>query len=254
MKSNESLQSLNSKMNIEKQKIKLGDISIDVIYKNIKNIHLSVHPPTGRVRIASPTRINLDTLRVYAISKLNWIKKHQHKIQSQERETPREYITRETHYFLGRRFLLNVIIIKSTPKVILNHSTIDLHIRENSTLSQRKKLLNEWYRERLKEIIPEHIERWEKIINVKVNEFGIKKMKTRWGTCNIKTQRIWINLELAKKPIQCSEYIIVHEIVHLLERKHNERFVAYMNKYLPQWRQYKEELNRFPLSHSEWNY
>ncbi|MCX6170007.1 MAG: SprT family zinc-dependent metalloprotease [Ignavibacteriales bacterium] len=241
-------------MNIEKQQIKLGDISIDVIYKNIKNIHLSVHPPTGRVRIASPTRFKLDSLRVYAISKLNWIKKQQHKIQSQDREAPREYITRETHYYLGKRFLLNVIITNSTPKIILNHSTIELHVRENSTLLQRKTLMNEWYRESLKEIIPEYIERWEKILNVKVNEYGIKKMKTRWGTCNIKDQRIWINLELAKKPIQCLEYIIVHEMIHLIERTHNERFLALMKKFLPQWKLYKEELNRFPLNHEEWDY
>lgn len=241
-------------MSIEKKQIKLGDISIDVIYKDIKNIHLSVHPPTGRVRIASPEKFNLDTLRVFAISKLSWIKKQRHKIQSQERETPRDYSTRETHYFLGKRFLLNVITQSKNPKVVLNHNTIDLYIRENSTLSQRKALLNEWYREQLKEKIPALIARWEKILNVNVNEFGIKKMKTRWGTCNPRAKRIWLNLELVKKPIECLEYIVVHEMIHLLERSHNQKFVALMNKYMPKWKEYKKELNRFPLMHEEWGY
>jgi predicted metal-dependent hydrolase len=241
-------------MNIEKHKIKLGEILIDVFYKDIKNIHLSVHPPSGRVRIAAPPRIDLDTLRVFAISKLSWIKKQQKKINSQERESPREYTARETHYYLGKRYLLNVIVANSTPKVVLNHSTIELHIKENSTLHQRKVLLNEWYRERLKEKIPPFIKHFEKTLNVKVNEYGIRKMKTRWGTCNTRAARIWINLELAKKPIECLEYIIVHEMIHLLERTHGERFVALLNKFLPQWKSYKEELNRFPLNHEEWSY
>ncbi|MFA6978572.1 MAG: SprT family zinc-dependent metalloprotease [Ignavibacteriaceae bacterium] len=241
-------------MSIEKKQIKLGEISIDVIYKDIKNIHLSVHPPTGRVRIASPEKFKLDTLRVFAISKLNWIRKQRLKIQAQEREAPREYITRETHYFFGKRFLLNVITQSKNPKVILNHNTIDLYVRENSTLSQRKALLNEWYREQLKNKIPELIARWEKILDVRVNEYGIKKMKTRWGTCNPRVQRIWLNLELAKKPSECLEYIIVHEMVHLLERTHNQKFIALMNKYLPKWKDYKKELNRFPLMHESWEY
>ena len=241
-------------MNIENQKIKLGDINIDVIYKDIKNIHLSVHPPSGRVRIASPKRFNLDTIRVFAISKLTWIKKQQQKIQSQAREAPLEYITRETHFYLGRRYLLKVINTHTKPKVILNHSTIELYVREDSTLLQRKTLLTEWYRERLKEIVPAYIKKWEKILNLKVNEFGIKKMKTRWGTCNTRAKRIWLNLELAKKPLHSLEYIIVHEMVHLLERKHNEIFIALMDKHLPQWKSYKEELNRFPLGHEEWKY
>lgn len=241
-------------MNIEKQHIKLGDISIDVFYKNIKNIHLSVHPPSGRVRIASPASFNIDILRVYAISKLTWIKKQRQKIQAQEREAPREYITRETHYFFGKRFLLNVITQSKNPKVVLNHNTIDLYVRENSTLFQRKTLLNEWYREQLKEKIPVLIARWEKILNIRVNEFGIKKMKTRWGTCNPRVQRIWLNLELAKKPSECLEYIVVHEMVHLLERTHNQKFIALMNKYMPKWKEYKKELNRFPLMHESWEY
>ena len=245
---------LSSRKITDKKVLKLGDISVDVIYKNIKNIHLSVHPPSGRVRISSPTRIPIDTLRVFAISKLSWIKKQQQKLKSQEREAPREFISRESHFYLGKRYLLEVNEAKTTPKVKLKHDSIEMFVKPESSLEKRRSLLNEWYRERLKEIIPAIIVKWEKTLKVKVDEFGIKQMKTRWGTCNTKARRIWINLELAKKPIHCIEYIVVHEMVHLLERKHNERFIAIMDRYLPQWKQYKKELNRFPVSHSEWEY
>ncbi len=241
-------------MNISKQQINLGDIKIDVFYKDIKNIHLSVHPPSGRVRISSPHRISLDTLRVFAISKLSWIKKQQQKLRSQEREAQRDFITRESHYYLGKRYLLKVIEHHSPPKVVIKHDTIELYVKPDTDKEKRQSILNEWYRERLKEIIPAYIEKWEKSMNVKVNEWAIKRMKTRWGTCNIKAQRIWINLELAKKPIHCLEYIIVHEMVHLLERKHNDKFKAYLNQFLPQWKQHRQELNRFPISHTDWGY
>jgi predicted metal-dependent hydrolase len=247
-------QSSKSKTDLEQRQIKLSDISIDVVYKNIKNIHLAVLPPNGRVRITSPKKFSLDFLQEFAVSKLNWIKKHQQQIQMMEKETPREYITGETHYYLGKRYLLNVVYTKSASKVILNHSTIDLFVRKNSSVVQRQKILIEWYRERLKEIIPDYITRLEKTMNVKVNEFGVKRMKTRWGTCNIRARRIWMNLELAKKPMHCIELIIVHEMTHLLERNHNERFYAYMTKFLPQWKESKKELKHFPLVHTEWEY
>ena len=236
------------------QKIEIGDISIDVIQKDIKNIHLSVHPPTGRVRMSAPLRMNQDTLRIYAISKIGWIRKHQKKIKGQERMTPRDYTDRESHYYLGKRYLLKVFEEEAKPRVILRHETIDLYVRKKSNRKKRQEILETWYRENLREITKELIEKWQKIIKVQVNEFGIKRMKTKWGTCNQKAKRIWLNLELAKKPFQCIEYILVHEIIHLIERKHNEVFIAIMNKYLPQWKHYKAELNRFPLSHEEWRY
>jgi predicted metal-dependent hydrolase len=236
------------------QKIKIGDISIDVIQKDIKNIHLSVHPPTGRVRISAPSRINLDTLRIYAISKIGWIRKHQKKMRGQERIAPRDYIERESHYYLGKRYLLRLFEEEAKPKVILRHETIDLYVRKNSNKKKKQEILESWYREKLREITKDFIDKWEKVINVRANEFGIKRMKTKWGTCNQKAKRIWLNLELAKKPIQCIEYITVHELVHLIERKHNDTFIALMNKFMPQWKHYKEELNRFPLSHEEWGY
>lgn len=236
------------------QEIQLGEITIEVTQKDIKNVHLSVYPPFGQVKIAAPIRMNLDTIRIYAITKLSWIKKQQIKIKAQKREAPREYLTKESHYYLGKRYLLKVIENNATPNVKLKHNTIELYVRPKTDTAKRKEIFDEWYRARLKEMIPTLIAKWEKVMAVEVKEFGIKKMKTKWGTCNIDAQRIWVNLELAKKPINCLEYIVVHEMTHLLERNHNTRFVALMNQFMPNWKEVKEELNRLPVSHTEWGY
>ncbi len=236
------------------QKIELGNIKIDVVQKDIKNIHLSVYPPNGKVKIAAPERMDLDTIRVFAISKLQWIKKQQNIFKNQQRETPREYLTKESHYFIGKRYLLKVIEQNETPKVILKHSRIELYIKPNTTIEKRKELLDQWYRSELKNIIPELIEKWEKKIGVQSNEFGIKKMRTKWGTCNPVAKRIWLNLELAKKPIECLEYIIVHELIHLIERTHNQTFINHINNFMPKWRFHRDELNRLPFSHTDWRY
>ena len=236
------------------QQIIIDDICVDVAHKEIKNMYLSVYPPTGKVRIAAPLRMDLDTVRVFAISKLRWIKKQQGKFLSQGREAPREYITRESHYYLGKRYLLKVIEHNASPKVVIKHETMEMYIRPNTGIVKRLEIVDEWYRQRVKEIVPGLIAQYEKAMKVNVAEFGIKKMKTRWGTCSIQAKRIWLNLELAKKPKECFEYVIVHEMVHLLERHHSERFIAYMDKYLPKWRFYKEELNRSPLRHENWSY
>jgi predicted metal-dependent hydrolase len=236
------------------QEIQLGDITVEVTQKDIKNVHLSVYPPLGQVKIAAPIRMDLDTIRIYAITKLSWIRKQQIKIKAQKREAPREYLTKESHYFLGKRYLLKVIENNSTPIVKLKHNTIELYIRPETDTAKRKEILDEWYRAKLKEMIPIIISKWEKVMKVEVKEFGVKKMKTKWGTCNIEAQRIWLNLELAKKPSSCLEYIIIHEMTHLLERNHNTRFVALMNQFMPNWKEVKEELNRLPVSHTEWGY
>ena len=236
------------------KQIKLGNITVDVVQKDIKNLHLSVYPPTGRVRIAAPLRLNLDTIRIYAISKLSWIKKQQTKLRSQQREAPRDYLTRESHYYLGKRYLLKVMEENSPPKVELKHSAIVLYVRPGTDKDKRQLILENWYRERLKEIVPALVKKWQKTMSVSPHEFAIKKMKTNWGTCNIEAKRIWLNLELAKKPEHCIEYIVVHEMVHLLERNHNDRFISYMNKFLPEWKHIKNELNRLPVSHVDWEY
>ncbi len=228
---------------------------VDVVRKNIKNLHLGVYPPNGRVRVAAPLRINDEAVRLLIISKLAWIKRQQAKFEAQERQSAREYVSGESHYYQGRRYLLNVIEQKGSPAVILrNNKTMDLFVRPDSNASQRERVLIAWYRQRLKEEIALLIAKWEPIIGVEVAEWRVKQMKTKWGTCNIKAHRIWLNLELVKKPLHCLEYIIVHEMVHLLERHHNDRFLAYMNRFMPLWQYYREELNRAPLGHESWDY
>lgn len=235
--------------------ITLSNISVDVVRKDIKNMHLAVYPPTGRVRIAAPLRVNDDAIRLFAISKLGWIKRHQRKFENQERISPREYKERESHYFQGRRYLLRIKETAGAGRVDLKGKTyLDLYVKSETNLDYKKTVLTEWYRMELKKLLPEMIAHWEKKIDVKVDFWGVKQMKTKWGSCNIDQKRIWINLELAKKPIQCLEYILVHEMVHLLERHHNDRFKSHMDYYLSNWKQLKDELNRIPVSHADWNY
>lgn len=236
------------------EQLQLGNIIVDVIQKDIKNIYLSVYPPTGRVRISAPFRMDVDTIRVFAISKLSWIRKQQAKLKKQEREAPREFLNNESHYFNGKRYLLKIIHHNAAPRVNLQHSTIELYVRPKTGREKMKVILDEWYRRYLKATVPMLIAKWEKKMNIQVNEFGIKKMRTKWGTCNREVKRIWLNLDLAKKPSECLEYIIVHEMVHLLERTHNDRFVSLMTEFMPKWRFYKDELNQLPVSHRAWNY
>ncbi|WP_286256824.1 M48 family metallopeptidase [Pseudoalteromonas apostichopi] len=234
--------------------IQLGDIPIEIVQKNIKNVHLSVHPPNGRVRVSAPLGMEIDTIRVFVISKLSWVKQQQKKFINQQREAPREFIERESHYFQGKRYQLRVKYVDAKPSVSVNHKYIVLETRRESSPEQRSKILNEWYRLRLKSAIPELIKQYEKIMQVSVAEFGVKKMKTKWGTCNPAAQRIWLNLELAKKPPECLEYIVVHEMTHLIEPTHNKRFTSLMDLFLPKWRLYKDELNKLPVRHENWSY
>ena len=237
------------------KQITVSDIKIDVVSKDIKNIHLGVYPPTGRVRIAAPLKLNEDAIRLFAISKLGWIKRHRQKFAGQERIAPREYKQRESHYFRGRRYLLNIIETEAPPKVVIRSKTyLDLYIRPGTSTPKRHEIMTEWYRAELKKQIPAIIEKWEKILKVKVNGWQVKQMKTKWGSCNREKKRVWINLELAKKPERCLEYIIVHEMVHFLERHHKDTFLYYMDTYLPSWKKLKTELNKLPASHADWNY
>ncbi|MGF1672144.1 MAG: M48 family metallopeptidase [Rivularia sp. (in: cyanobacteria)] len=228
--------------------ITVGELNIDIVRKKIKNLHLAVYPPDGRVRIATPLNIDDEAVRLFAISKLSWIKKHQANFNTQERQSKREFVSGESHYFQGRRYLLNVIYHQGNTKVkVRNNTYIDLYVKEGSSETQRKNAMTSWYRKQLKQNIPQLIAKWEQIINVEVEDWGVKQMKTKWGTCNTQAKRIWLNLELAKKDRHCLEYVVVHEMVHLLERSHGERFVALMNKFMPNWRFYKDELNRSAL-------
>ncbi len=233
----------------------ISDIQIEVVRKDIKNLHLAVYPPQGKVRLATPMNFSDETIKLFTISKLGWIKKNQRKFIDQNREASRKYVSRESHYVFGKRYLLKIIEEDKPSKVVLkNKKLIELHVRPGSTIEQRGSILNEWYRTELKKIIPELISKWESKMKVSLHSWGVKQMKTKLGTCNIESKRIWLNLELAKKPTQCLEYIIVHELVHLLERKHNDRFLALMNHYMPQWKTLRDELNRLPVSHVSWEY
>lgn len=234
--------------------IEVGGIQVDVLFKNIKNIHLSVHPPTGRVRISAPRWVKLDTLRVYAISRIDWIKKHQNRFQAQERETRREYLDRESHYVWGRRYLLKVQEANRPPSVELKHNQMTLSVRPGAGLEKREAVMMAWYREQVREAVMPLVAKWEPILGVSVHRTIIRRMRTRWGSCTPTRRTIRLNTELAKKPGECLEYVVVHELVHLIEPSHNARFVSLMDKYMPQWRHFKDELNRAPLGHVEWEY
>ena len=239
-------------MNIEQ--IDVGDITVDVVFKNIKNVHLSVHPPTGRVRISAPARMNLDTVRIYAISKIDWIKKNQQKFQAQERETRREYLDRESHYVWGKRYLLKVQEANRAPSVELKHTQMLLTVRPGADRGKREAVVTAWYRELIKEAIHPRIAKWEPALGVKVDRVIVRRMKTRWGSCARKNRTIRLNTELAKKPPECLEYVLVHEMIHLLEPSHNATFISLMNQFMPHWRHLRDELNRAPLGHVEWEY
>jgi len=234
--------------------IKLGDIAIDVVKKDIKNIHLSVYPPAGRVRISAPKRMTLDNIRVFAISKLGWIKKQQQRMQEQVRETPRECLDRESHYLWGKRYLFKVEENDAAAFVSLNHDKMVLHIRPDTSDERKQDLLAEWYREQLKIAVPALIAKWEPLMSVTVEKTFFQRMKTKWGSCNHRAKHIRLNTELAKKLPECLEYVVVHEMVHLLEPSHNSRFIALMDQFMPKWKFYKDELSRSPLGYEEWGY
>jgi len=234
--------------------VQLGDIAVDVLRKDIKNVHLSVHPPTGRVRIAAPARMSLDTIRVFAISKLPWIRQQQTKMQEQERETPREYLDRESHYVWGRRYLLAVTESDRPPSIEVSHNRILLRVRPGTDRSKREALVEQWYRENVKSAAPALAAKWERLMGVKVRRVFVQRMKTKWGSCNPRARTIRLNTDLAKKPRECLEYIIVHEMAHLIEPTHNARFMVLMGQFLPKWQFYREALNRLPVRHESWQY
>jgi len=232
----------------------LGDIAVDVVFKDIKNIHLSVYPPDGKVRIAAQARMDLDTLRVFAVSRLAWIKQQQRKLREQARETPREFLDRESHFLWGTRYLLKVIEEDAAPILVLTPGRLVLRVRPGTSEEQRQAIIAGWYRQQLRQAAAGLIKKWEDLLGVRVERVFVQRMKTRWGGCNPDARTIRLNTELAKKPEQCLEYIVAHELTHLRERHHNERFVAHLDGKMPQWRQYRDLLNSLPLGHEEWAY
>ncbi len=242
-------------MSTDRRQIVVSGLAVEVVRKEIKNLHLSVYPPHGRVRIAVPRRLDDDAVRLAVIGRLGWIRRHQERFRRQERQSARELVTGESLDVQGRRYRLDVAEHDAPPTVrLLDNRTLELRVRPGTDRAKREALLHGWYRGRLRQQIPDLIAKWEPIIGVAVAEWGIKRMKTRWGTCNVAARRIWLNLELAKKPASCLEYVVVHEMVHLIERHHNNRFKACMDRVLPQWRLHRDELNRAPLAREDWGY
>lgn len=235
-------------------KIDLGGIEVDVVRKDIKNLHLSVYPPAGAVRIAAPSRMDLGTVRVFAISKLGWIKNQQRKLREQLREAPREFVERESHFVWGKRYLLRLVEKDAAPRVELKHSKMVLQVRPGSGEAKKRAILEDWYREWLKQAVPPLIARWEKLMDVTVQRFFVQRMRTKWGSCSPGAGNIRLNTDLAKRPVECLEYIVVHEMAHFLEPTHNSRFQALMDGLMPNWRIRRDELNRMPVRHEDWNY
>jgi len=230
-------------------------IPIEVVRKDIKNFHLGVYPPHGRVRVAAPLCLDDEAIRLAIVSRLAWIRRKRAHFQDQDRQSQREMVTGESHYFQGRRFRLRVVERAGRPSVSLaNNTTMALRLPPGTSRSKREAVLQEWYRKRLREQIPGLMAKWRPRAGVEIGDVRIKRMKTLWGSCNAKARRIWLNLELVKKPPSCVKYVFVHEMVHLIERHHNENFLRLMDTIMPQWRAYRDELNRAPLAHEEWGY
>ena len=241
-------------MSTESHQITIGDLTVEVVRKDIKNLHLGVYPPNGRVRVAAPLVISDEAVRLAVIGKLGWIKRQQARFEAQPRQSQREMVNGESHYFLGQRYRLRVLAYTGPPRIRCNGADfLDLFVRSETTAAQRRRVLEDWYRDQLRGQIPALLAQWQPVLGVAAAEWGIKKMKTRWGSCNISARRVWFNLELAKKPVRCLEYVVVHELVHLLERNHNDRFKALMDQHLPTWRACRDELNRAPLGHEQWS-
>ncbi len=242
-------------MTTERRQIEVGGIAVDVVRKEIKHLHVGVYPPHGRVRVAAPLRLDDEAIRLAVVSRLGWIRRKQSDFEQQDRQSQRELVTGESHYFLGHRYLLDVVERGGRPIVHLaDNTTMRLQVQPGTDRDARDAILQRWYRRKLREQIPYLVAKWEPRVGRTIADVRIKRMKTRWGSCNAEARRVWLNLELAKKPIVCLEYILVHELVHLLERHHTERFRELMDALMPSWQVYRDELNRAPLVHEEWRY
>lgn len=226
--------------------INIGSVAVEVHFKPIKNLHLSVHPPYGKVTVSSPDFYDLEKVKIYLATKLAWIKREQKKLIEQERESIKNYVSHESHSVFGNRYLLKIIPAKKN-SIQLKNKYLELHCKENATVESKKKLVDDWYRKELKIKIEAYINLYIPIMNLNFPEYKVYKMKTKWGSCSTTTKRLLFNIELAKKPITCIEYIVVHELVHLLERKHNKNFIILMDRFLPSWRVQKKILNELPL-------
>lgn len=232
--------------------IQLGELSIQVTRKAVRNVHLSVHPPDGQVTLVAPSSTRLDVARAYAISKLGWIREQQARLRAQSREAPRQFVERESHYLWGRRYLLTVIERDNRSGVSLSHKYITLSVRPGSSREKRAEVMHDWHKRLLHQAVPPLIARWERKLGVKVSGYYLQRMKTKWGSCNHRAGNIRLNTELVKKPKDLLEYIIVHEMTHLIEPTHSEKFVTLLDQHYPGWREARDELNELPLADEDW--
>lgn len=232
--------------------IRLGDIAIEVTRKDVKHVHLSVHPPGGRVTLVAPKATRLEVARAYAVSRLGWIRDQQATLRAQARETPREFVERESHFLWGRRYLLSVREEDAKPCVRLSHRAITLTVRPGSTRAKREAVMREWHRTLLHEVAPGLILKWEAGLRVRVAGYFLQRMKTRWGGCNHRARTIRLNTELVKKPKDLLEYVVVHEMLHLIEPSHGEKFAGLLSEHYPRWREARSELNELPLAAEDW--
>lgn len=232
----------------------LGDLHAEVTRKAIKHVHLSVLPPVGKVRVAAPQGMPLDTIRLFVVSKLGWIRSQQRKLQSQPRETPREFLNKESHFLWGKRYLLEIRHAEAAPLVELSPRKLYLQVRPGADRARCEAVLDAWYRQQVRDAVPSLLDKWEPLLGVKANHVFVQRLKTRWGGCAPDSGNIRLNTDLAKKPPACLEYILVHELVHLLEPTHNARFVGLMDLYLPNWRHLRRQLNELPVRHEAWSY
>lgn len=232
--------------------LSVGGIDVDVVYKKIKNLHIGVYPPMGRVRVAAPDRLDDDQVRLAVVNRLSWIKRQRERLQAAERQSAREMVTGESHFVWGSRFRLKVIERPGRAHIEIDGDRMLLYVPEGTSTDRRRELLDRWYREQLRQAIPDVIAKWERKMHVTVPKWSIRRMKTKWGSCNRETGHIWFNVELAKKDPDCLEYLAVHEMTHLLERTHGQRFTKLMDKHLPDWRARRDRLNQAPLGHEQW--
>lgn len=228
--------------------MKVLDLDVQVVKKDIKNMHLSVYPPTGRVRVAAPKHTDNEVIRLFVIDKLTWIKRNQKEFKNQKREAPKNYVSGESHYLDGKRYRLKLIEGPGKHRIrIPNKSFIELYVQPNTSITNKKKVFDQFYREYLQKVLDELIKKWEDRLNEKCNSWKIRSMKTKWGSCQPENRRLLFNLELAKKPKHCVEYIVLHEMLHFKERHHNERFKSLLDQHMPNWKGLKRELEELPL-------
>lgn len=232
-------------MRINNRMIRVSDIEVQVVRKDIKNLYLRVHRPDGRVQVSAPLHVSDDDVRLAVTSRLKWIRKKQSGIYHRPCQARQKIVSGENHYVFGRRYQLEVVERRGRHEVLLgNQSTLSLYVSPGTTRSNRQRVLNAWYRDQMKDRIPALLEKWQSVVGKEAAEWGVKRMKTRWGSCNINRRRIWLNLELASKPVECLEYVLVHELVHLYERYHNDNFKRYMDAFMPEWRVHRDTLNQ----------